>query len=62
MIKISIQNENEGSTGLYPKLDSLRQIIDVFQKGDEIEVEVKYKIREQAVECSPSITNPMVTD
>lgn len=59
MVKLSIQSENECTNGLYTDLGAIQQIIDIIHnKSDEVEIEIKYKVREQAVQCSPSIRNP----
>lgn len=47
MVKLSIQSENECTNGLYTDLGAIQQIIDIIHnKSDEVEIEVKYKVRE----------------
>ncbi len=47
MVKLSIQNENEGCSGLYTELDTLNQIIEILKKSDDIEITIRYKQKGQ---------------
>ena len=57
MVKLSIQSENVEYGGVYTELSALNQLIEIFQKSDDVEIDIKYKVRGQAVECSSSINN-----
>ena len=62
MVTIKIQNEQEGTEGTYTELGAVIQIAEIIHKSDEVNIDVQYKKRGQAVESSSSIKNPTVKD